>query len=147
MNRARYGRRRFVNRIFLVLSVSAAAVGIVALVLILWSLLQNGVAGLSWTLFTQDTPAPGSNGGLANAITGSLMMSAIAVAVGTPIGILAGTYLAEYGRHSWVAFFVRFINDILLSARRPSSSVCSSTNCWWHACTISRLGRAWRRWL
>jgi phosphate transport system permease protein len=116
MNRARYGRRRFVNRLFLLLSVSAAAVGIAALVLILWALVRNGVAGLSWSLFTMDTPAPMSKGGLANAILGSVLMSAIAVAVGTPIGILAGTYLAEYGRHSWVAFFVRFINDILLSA-------------------------------
>jgi phosphate transport system permease protein len=116
MNRARYARRRFVNRIFLLLSVSAAAIGIAALVLILWALLQNGIAGLSWSLFTQDTPAPGSNGGLANAMIGSLLMSSIAVVIGTPIGILAGTYLAEYGRHGWLAFFVRFINDILLSA-------------------------------
>jgi phosphate transport system permease protein len=116
VNRARYARRRFVNRVFLVLSVSAAAIGIAALVLILWALLKNGIAGLSWTLFTKDTPAPGSTGGLANAIAGSVMMSTIAVLIGTPIGILAGTYLAEYGRHSWVAFFVRFINDILLSA-------------------------------
>jgi phosphate transport system permease protein len=63
-----------------------------------------------------DTPAPGSPGGLANAIAGSLMMSVVAVAVGTPIGMLAGTYLAEYGRHSWLAFIIRFVNDILLSA-------------------------------
>jgi phosphate transport system permease protein len=116
MNRARYARRRVVNRVFLSLSIAAAAVGIAALVLILWALLQNGVAGLSTTLFTQNTPPPGSAGGLANAIAGSVMMSTIAVLIGTPVGILAGTYLAEYGRHSWLAFFVRFINDILLSA-------------------------------
>jgi phosphate transport system permease protein len=116
MNRARYARRRLVNRIFLLLSIGAAAIGIAALVLILWALLQNGVAGLSWTLFTQDTPAPGSKGGLANAILGSVLMSGMAVVIGTPIGILAGTYLAEYGRHSWLAFIVRFVNDILLSA-------------------------------
>jgi phosphate transport system permease protein len=116
MNRARYVRRRIINRVFLVLSTSAAAIGIIALILILYALLINGVAGLSLSLFTQDTPAPGSVGGLANAIVGSLIMSVAAVAVGTPIGILAGTYLAEYGRHSWTAFIVRFINDILLSA-------------------------------
>jgi phosphate transport system permease protein len=116
MNRAIYARRRIVNRVFLVLSTAAAGIGIVALILILYALLLNGVAGLSTTLFTQDTPAPGSSGGLANAIAGSLLMNAVAVAVGTPVGILAGTYLAEYGRHSWLAFIVRFINDILLSA-------------------------------
>ena len=116
MNQAIYLRRRFVNRMFLALSMGAAAVGIIALVLILYALLVNGVAGLSKNLFLLDTPAPGSSGGLANAIFGSVLMSAIAVIVGTPIGIFAGTYLAEYGRHSWLAFVVRFINDILLSA-------------------------------
>jgi phosphate transport system permease protein len=116
MNRARYARRRVVNRIFLLLSITAAFIGIAALVLILWALLENGVAGLSTTLFTQNTPPPGSKGGLANAIFGSVLMSVIAVVVGTPIGILAGTYLAEYGRHSWLAFIIRFINDIMLSA-------------------------------
>jgi phosphate transport system permease protein len=116
MNRAIYTRRRAVNAVFLVLSTSAAVIGIVALVLILYALLTNGVGGLSASVFTQDTPAPGSVGGLANAIFGSVMMSVVAVAVGTPIGMLAGTYLAEYGRHSWLAFFIRFVNDILLSA-------------------------------
>jgi phosphate transport system permease protein len=116
MNRAIYARRRVVNQIFLWLSTGAAAIGIIALILILYALLMNGAAGLSLTLFTQNTPAPGSNGGLANAIAGSVMMSVVAVVLGTPIGMLAGTYLAEYGRHSWVAFIIRFINDILLSA-------------------------------
>ena len=116
MNRAIYARRRLVNRTFLTLSVAAAGIGILALALILGALLLNGVAGLSPTLFTLDTPAPGSVGGLANAIAGSLLMSSMAVLIGTPIGILAGTYLAEYGRHSWLAFIVRFVNDILLSA-------------------------------
>jgi phosphate transport system permease protein len=116
MNRAIYARRRLINRAFLTLSVAAAGIGILALALILGALLMNGVAGLSLSLFTQDTPAPMSSGGLANAIAGSLIMSGMAVVIGTPIGILAGTYLAEYGRHSWLAFFVRFINDILLSA-------------------------------
>lgn len=116
MNRAIYARRRAVNGIFLVLSTGAAAIGIIALVLILYALLKNGIGGLTAGVFTQDTPAPGSAGGLANAILGSVMMSAVAVAVGTPIGMLAGTYLAEYGRHSWLAFIIRFVNDILLSA-------------------------------
>jgi phosphate transport system permease protein len=116
MNRAIYARRRVVNQIFLWLSTSAAAIGIIALVLILYALLTNGVAGLSASVFTMDTPAPGSAGGLANAIAGSLLMSIVAVIIGTPIGMLAGTYLAEYGRHSWLAFIIRFVNDILLSA-------------------------------
>jgi phosphate transport system permease protein len=116
MSRALYVRRRVVNGIFLVLSTAAAAIGIIALALILYALLKNGLGGLTAAVFTENTPAPGSQGGLANAIFGSVVMSAIAVVVGTPIGILAGTYLAEYGRHSWLAFFMRFINDILLSA-------------------------------
>jgi phosphate transport system permease protein len=116
VNRAIYARRRVVNQIFLWLSTAAAAVGIIALFLILYALLTNGIAGLSASVFTMDTPAPGSPGGLANAIAGSLMMSIIAVLIGTPIGMLAGTYLAEYGRHSWLAFIIRFVNDILLSA-------------------------------
>lgn len=116
MNRAIYARRRAVNGVFLVLSTGAAAIGIIALVLILYALLSNGIAGLSTSVFTMDTPAPGSAGGLANAIFGSVMMSVVAVFIGTPIGMLAGTYLAEYGRHSWLAFVIRFVNDILLSA-------------------------------
>lgn len=116
MSSAVYARRRAVNGIFLFLSTAAAAIGIIALVLILYALLKNGLSGLSASVFTMDTPAPGSQGGLANAIAGSLLMSVIAVLVGTPIGMLAGTYLAEYGRHSWLAFVIRFVNDILLSA-------------------------------
>jgi len=116
MNRAIYARRRAVNSVFLVLSTAAAAIGIVALVLILYALLKNGFGGLSAAVFTENTPAPGSAGGLANAIFGSVLMSLAAVIVGTPVGMLAGTYLAEYGRHSWLAFVIRFVNDILLSA-------------------------------
>ncbi|HEY7979580.1 MAG TPA: phosphate ABC transporter permease PstA [Rhizomicrobium sp.] len=116
MNSVLYARRRAVNGIFLVLSTGAAAIGIIALVLILYALLKNGVGGLSASVFTQNTPAPGSAGGLANAIFGSVLMSVAAVIVGTPVGMLAGTYLAEYGRHSWLAFVIRFVNDILLSA-------------------------------
>ena len=116
MNRALYARRRITNRVFLALSIGAALVGIIALALILGALLVNGITALSPTLFTMDQPAPMSAGGLKNAILGSLMLDAMAIVIGTPIGILAGTYLAEYGRHSWVSFFIRFANDILLSA-------------------------------
>jgi phosphate transport system permease protein len=116
MNRAIYARRRFRNGAFLSLSVAAAGFGIGWLTLILGSLIVQGIAGISPKLFMEMTPPPGSDGGLANAIAGSLIMSAVAVAVGTPIGILAGTYLAEYGRHKFLGFIVRFVNDILLSA-------------------------------
>jgi phosphate transport system permease protein len=116
MNRALYARRRITNRVFLALSIGAALVGIIALGLILSALLVNGITALSPSLFTLDQPAPMSAGGLKNAILGSLMLDAMAIVIGTPIGILAGTYLAEYGRHSWVSYFIRFANDILLSA-------------------------------
>lgn len=116
MNKGRYRRRRFTNRVFLTLSLGATLFGISWLVIILYTLVNNGVDGFSSNVFTSMTPAPGSNGGLENAIVGSLLMSGLAVVVGTPIGILAGTYLAEYGRHSGLAFIVRFVNDILLSA-------------------------------
>jgi phosphate transport system permease protein len=116
MNRALYARRRFTNSVFLMLSVAAAAFGIVWLGLILYSLVTQGIQVLSWDVFTKMTPAQGSTGGLANAIGGSLIMSVLAVIIGTPIGILGGTYLAEYGRHNTLSVIVRFINDILLSA-------------------------------
>ncbi len=116
MNKALYARRRFRNRLLLGLSVVAALFGIGWLALILYALVMQGFGGLSLKLFTEMTPAPGSDGGLANAVFGSLMMSALAVIVGTPIGIFGGTYLAEYGRHSRVSVIVRFVNDILLSA-------------------------------
>ena len=111
-----YNRRKRRNAFFLSLSVLAALFGILWLGLILTSLFYNGFAGVSGKLFTEMTPPPGADGGLANAILGSVIMSSIAVAGGTPIGLLAGTYLAEYGRYSRLSFFVRFINDILLSA-------------------------------
>ena len=98
------------------LSVAAAGFGLTWLFLILAVLFWKGFAGLSLAVFTQMTPPPGSAGGLLNAIVGSLIMTGIGVAVGTPLGMLAGTYLAEYGKHSRLAFVVRFINDILLSA-------------------------------
>ncbi len=116
MNRMLYARRRFFNRLFLALSVAAAGFGLAWLAAILGVLTVKGLDALSWKLFYEMTPTPGSAGGLANPIVGSIIMSVIAVAVGTPIGILAGTYLAEYGRHTRIAFIVRFTNDILLSA-------------------------------
>ena len=115
-NRALYFRRRLANVVFIVLSVSAAAFGLIWLTFILGGLLVDGVSALSPTLFTEITPPPGSKGGLANAIGGSVLMSTIAVAAGTPIVLFAGTYLAEYARHGKLAFVVRFVNDILLSA-------------------------------
>jgi phosphate transport system permease protein len=116
MNRGLYTIRRVRNNIFLLLSVSAALVGLAFLALILGTLIVQGASAMSTSVFTQRTLSPGSNGGLANAIVGSLIQTALAVLVGTPIGILAGTYLAEYGRHARFAVVVRFVNDILLSA-------------------------------
>lgn len=116
MNRRLYTRRRTRNRLFLSLSVAATLFGLGWLASIMITLVSRGVEGFSIRLFTEMTPPPGSDGGLLNAIVGSLLMSSIAVVVGTPIGVLAGTYLAEYGRHTRVAFVVRFVNDILLSA-------------------------------
>ena len=111
-----YPARRRRNSVWMSLSVVAAAFGLSWLLLILGVLFWRGFGGLSLAVFTQMTPPPGSDGGLLNAIAGSLMMTVIGVAVGAPLGMLAGTYLAEYGRHSKLAFVVRFINDILLSA-------------------------------
>jgi phosphate transport system permease protein len=111
-----YGRRRLRNIIMLVLSGGATIFGLGWLVLILGTLLIEGASGLSLAVFTEMTPPPGSDGGLLNPIVGSLIMTVIAVAVGTPIGIFAGTYMAEYGRYSPLTQVVRFINDILLSA-------------------------------
>ncbi len=116
MNKGLYARRRLRNRVFLILSVAAAAFGIAWLALILYSLISQGVQALSLDVFTKLTPAQGTAGGLANAIWGSLIMSTLAVLVGTPIGIFGGTYLAEYGRHNRISVVVRFVNDILLSA-------------------------------
>ena len=111
-----YAARRRSNAILMTVSLGATLVGLGWLVLILGMLLYKGFTGLSVAVFTEMTPPPGSDGGLLNPIVGSLMMTVIAVAVGTPIGILAGTYMAEYGRHGRLAKVVRFINDILLSA-------------------------------
>jgi phosphate transport system permease protein len=98
------------------LAVAAAGFGLTWLVLILLVLVVKGVGGLSLEVFTEMTPPPGSAGGLLNAIVGSLLLTVLAVLFGTPLGILAGTYMAEYGRYSKLTLVVRFINDILLSA-------------------------------
>jgi len=115
LNKALYLRRRFINGLFRVLSVGAAVFGLVWLAFILGALLKDGVSAMSLSLFTEVTPPPGSAGGLLNAIFGSVVMSLGAVLLGTPIGLFAGTYLAEYARHGKLAFVVRFVNDILLS--------------------------------
>jgi phosphate transport system permease protein len=112
----RYHRRRWGNRVATALSIGAAAFGLTWLVLILLVLVVKGVGGLSLAVFTEMTPPPGSAGGLLNPIVGSLILTVLAVAFGTPLGILAGTYMAEYGRYSKLTMVVRFINDILLSA-------------------------------
>lgn len=112
-----YPRRRRRNSFWMMLCAAATLFGMSWLVMILFSLVANGVNGLSLALFTENTPPPGAaGGGLANAIAGSLMLTGIGVGIGAPIGILAGTYIAEYGRYSKVSTVIRFINDILLSA-------------------------------
>ncbi len=111
-----YTRRRRSDAISKVLAYGATTFGLGWLVLILGVLIYNGLGGLTLDVFTHDTPPPGSDGGLLNAIVGSLIMTILAVVIGTPIGVLAGTYMAEYGRHDKLSSIVRFINDILLSA-------------------------------
>jgi len=111
-----YARRRRGDRVATGLAYAAAAFGLGWLILILGVLVYEGIGGLSLAVFTENTPPPGSAGGLLNAIAGSIIMTVLAVLIGTPIGILAGTYMAEYGRHDKLAMIVRFINDILLSA-------------------------------
>lgn len=111
-------KRKLINNVALSLSMAAMAFGLFWLAWILFTTLELGLAGMSLDLFTKMTPPPGANepGGLLNAIVGSVIMVSLATALGTPIGILAGVYLAEYGRHTWLGNSTRFINDILLSA-------------------------------
>ena len=116
MSTSLYSARQRRSRVAMVLSLVATLFGLGWLVLILGVLVYEGFSGLSLKVFTEMTPPPGSDGGLLNPIIGSLILTALAVVIGTPIGILAGTYLAEYGRHERLASAVRFINDILLSA-------------------------------
>src|SRR5215212_217447 len=112
----RYAARRRRNIITMALSVFATFLGLGWLVLILGVRMWGGVSGVSPRVFTEMTPPPGGAGGLLNPIIGSLIMTGLAVLIGTPIGILAGTYMAEYGRHDRLSTVVRFINDVLLSA-------------------------------
>jgi phosphate transport system permease protein len=116
MSMDRYRQRRLGNTIVIALSISATVLGLGWLVLILGSLVYQGLSGLSPAVFTQMTPPPGADGGLLNPIIGSLMLTVLAIAIGTPVGILAGTYMAEYGKYAKLTVVVRFINDILLSA-------------------------------
>ncbi len=111
-----YRQRRVVNSINMVMSMLAVGFGLFWLVWILWTLFSYGLGGINLSVFTQSTPPPGSTGGLANAIYGSLLMTLFGTLIGTPIGILAGVYLAEFGERGWLAPATRFINDILLSA-------------------------------
>jgi phosphate transport system permease protein len=111
-----YNSRRRRSNFYLGLCYASVIIGLGWLALILGTLLYEGFPGLTPAVFAQMTPPPGSNGGLLNAITGSLIMTFLGVAIGAPLGMLAGTYMAEYGRYSKLTFFVRFINDILLSA-------------------------------
>src|SRR5499426_3379449 len=111
-----YSARHRRNKIAMGLAFVATGFGLAWLVLILAVLVWEGFSGLSWVVFTEMTPPPGSAGGLLNPIAGSLVMTAIAVLIGTPLGILAGTYMAEYGRYDKLTTVVRFINDVLLRA-------------------------------
>jgi len=116
-NQSLYRRRRWSNLVGLTLSMASMVLGLVVLMWILAILFSNGFAALDWNMFTQSTPAPGTEGGgLANAIVGSLLMVGFSVLVSTPIGILAGVYLAEYGDQSKTAELTRFVTDIMLSA-------------------------------
>ena len=108
--------RKLTNVLALALSGVATAIGLFFLGAILWTLIRNGIAGMSTTLFTAMTPPPGSSGGLLNAIYGSVVMTLIGILIGGPIGMLAGTYLAEYGRTARISTLIRFVNDVLLSA-------------------------------
>ena len=109
-------RRKLANAVFIGATAIASLIALVALALILWSLLRQGLPGFANPIFTQDTPAPGSVGGLRNAIIGSLIMCAVGMAIALVVGILAGTWLSEYGGQSRYAHAVRFLNDVLLSA-------------------------------
>lgn len=111
-----YRKRLFINRLNLVMSMSAMAFGMFFLIWILAVLFAKGFAALGPSLFVQMTPPPGADGGLANAIFGSVVIVTVATFISTPIGILAGIYLAEFGKDKWIARTTRFINDILLSA-------------------------------
>ena len=111
-----YARRRFKNVLALVLASAATAFGLFWLVWVLWTTVSMGITHLNWALFTRMTPPPGDSGGLLNAFFGSAVMSLLAIVMGTPVGIAAGTFLAEYVNHRKLGTVIRFVNDILLSA-------------------------------
>lgn len=113
---AKFNKRKLVNTIALTMSFLAMCSGIVWLFWILWDTFMLGIQGLGVHVFTESMPAPNEVGGIGNAIVGSLMMVAVATVIGTPIGIMAGIYLAEYDKSSWLAKTTRFVNDVLLSA-------------------------------
>ena len=115
-NAGLYRRRGITNVVALFLSCATALFGLFFLAWILWTLVAKGISGINWQLFTQMTPPPMEEGGLANAFFGSAIMCALAIAIGTPLGVLAGTWLAEYGNARKAGTVVRFVNDILLSA-------------------------------
>jgi phosphate transport system permease protein len=114
MNRRTY--RKVKNAMLLSLSLLATLTGLACLAAILWTLISHGATGMTWHLFTLMTPPPGNEGGLLNALYGSAAMTLLGILIGSPIGVLAGTYLAEYGRKSRLSTLIRFINDVLLSA-------------------------------
>ena len=116
VRQAKYAQRKRVNQVALTLSLAAMAFGVFWLIWILWETITQGIGGLSLALFSEMTPPPNEAGGIANAIFGSLIMVALATFVGTPIGVMAGVYLAEYDARGWLANTTRFVNDILLSA-------------------------------
>jgi phosphate transport system permease protein len=113
---SRHTIRKLTNIVALALSGLATAIGLFFLAAILWTLIRNGLAGMSGRVFTAMTPPPGGSGGLLNAIYGSVVMTVIGILIGGPIGMLAGTYLAEYGRTARISTVIRFVNDVLLSA-------------------------------
>lgn len=113
---AKYLRRKLVNQIATALSLVAVAFGLVWLFWILWETVTQGIGGLNWSTLAENTPGPNEAGGLANALYGSFLMVGLATCVGTPVGVLAGIYLAEYDSKGWLANVTRFVNDILLSA-------------------------------
>lgn len=130
----RYLRRRLINGMNLSMSVLGTLFGLFWLAWLLWTLLSHGLRWLDLSLFAQNTPPPVAAGGIANAIIGSLLITLVGVAVGTPIGILAATWLAEFGRYSRLAAVIRFVNDILLSA--PSIVI----GVFVYAVVVARLG-------
>ena len=116
MSASLYGMRRFKNLLAQTLAVAATVFGLFWLVWIIWTTLSKGIASINLDLFTQMTPPPGDEGGMLNAFFGSAVMSLLGIVIGAPIGVLAGTFLAEYSQKSWIGETVRFVNDILLSA-------------------------------